>query len=63
MEQRNHLELVPAALAQDRFAAGTDMIELSPGDLDEVSGGQTTTTTVRFRRNGTVKSITTTTVD
>lgn len=64
MEQRHsHVEHFPAAFAQDRFAAGTEMIELSPRDLDAVGGGETTTTTVKFRRNGSVKSITTTTVD
>ena len=63
MEPRNHLELIRAAVAQDRFAAGSEMIELSPRDLDAVGGGGTTTTTVHFRRNGTVRRITTTTVD
>lgn len=64
METKNRpLELAPAAPAQDRFAARMEMIELSPGDFDAVSGGETTTTTVKFRRNGSVKSITTTTVD
>lgn len=63
METRNlPLERAFATSAQDRIPASTAMFELSLGELDAVAGGATTTT-VWFRRNGTVKKIQTTTTD